>query len=233
MSGSHKTRPVQLPLDLPHRPAMAADDFLVAESNRAAVAWLDRWPNWPAPALAIHGPAGCGKSHLAQVWRARTGAPLVRPADLDIATLPGLLPAAVPAVVIDDALGVAGDPVRERALFHLYNLARDAGGHLLLAATTAPSQWGLTLPDLRSRLNAAPAVALGPPDDALLAAVLVKLFADRQIRIGTEVVEYLVVHMERSFDAARTLVARIDAAALAARRRITVPLAREILTGGP
>ncbi|WP_342666023.1 HdaA/DnaA family protein [Skermanella stibiiresistens] len=221
-------RPAQLPLDLGHRAAMGADDFLVAPSNEAAVSWLDLWPNWPAPALVIFGPAGCGKTHLAQVWRARTQAPRVEPGELEIDTLPQLL-ARTSTVVIDNADSGTGDARIERALFHLYNLARESGGHLLLTAESAPAHWGIKLPDLRSRLLAAPAVAVGAPDDALLAAILVKLFADRQVRVGADVVGFLVTHMERSFDAARRLVADLDAAALAARRRITVPLARRVL----
>jgi len=224
MSGT----PAQLPLDLGHRPAMGAGDFLVAPSNESAVAWLDRWPNWPAPALVIWGPAGCGKTHLAQVWRARTQAPRITPNDLDVTALPDLLGQAN-AIVIDDAETCTLDLKTERALFHLYNLARESGGHLLLTASTAPAYWTIGLPDLRSRLLAAPAVSVGPPDDALLAAILVKLFADRQVRVGADVIEFLVTHMERSFDAARRLVADLDAAALAARRRITVPLVRSVL----
>nr|WP_158048027.1 DnaA/Hda family protein [Skermanella pratensis] len=207
---------------------MGADDFLVAPSNEAAVAWLDLWPNWPAPALVIFGPAGCGKTHLAQVWRARTQAPRIEPGDLRIETLPKLLGEAA-AVVIDNADRGTGDARAERALFHLYNLAQETGGHLLLTSESAPARWGIKLPDLRSRLMAAPAVAVGAPDDALLAAILVKLFADRQLRVGADVVSFLVTHMERSFDAARRLVADLDAAALAARRRVTVPLARRVL----
>ena len=135
----------------------------------------------------------------------------------------------VAAVVIDNADRGTGDARTERALFHLYNLARETGGHLLLTSESAPAHWGIKLPDLRSRLMAAPAVAVGAPDDALLAAILVKLFADRQLRVGGDVIRFLVTHMERSFDAARRLVADLDAAALAARRRITVPLARRVL----
>jgi len=220
--------PAQLPLDLGHRPAMGEDDFLVATSNEAAVAWLDLWPNWPAPALVIFGPAGCGKTHLAQVWRARTQAPRINPSDLDVESLPELLGKAR-AVVIDKADQGAGLPETERALFHLYNLARETGGYLLLTAETAPAHWNIRLPDLRSRLLAAPAVSVGPPDDALLAAILMKLFADRQVRVGADVVRFLITHMERSFDSARRLVADLDATALAARRRITVPLARRVL----
>lgn len=218
----------QLPLDLGHRPAMGADDFLVAPGNRAAVAWLDAWPNWPAPALVVYGPAGCGKTHLAHVWRARTKAPMIRAADLAADDVPELIDA-TGTLAVDDADGVAGRHEAERALFHLYNLARETGGSLLVTSALPPARWRLRLPDLRSRLLAAPAVAVRPPDDALLAAVLVKLFADRQLRVGADVVDYLAARMERSFDAARTLVARLDAEALAARRPVTLRLARDVL----
>lgn len=221
------TGPVQIPLDLGHRPAMGGDDFLVAPSNAEAVAWLDRWPAWPAPALTLFGPAGCGKSHLASVWRARSGAPLLSAAELPDADLPAL--AAGRAVVVDNADKVAGRKGREEALFHLYNRLRDADGHLLLLAHQPPARWRVKLADLRSRLNAAPAVAVEPPDDALLAAVLVKLFADRQVMPGEEVVDYLVARIERSLDAARRVVAAIDHVSLVEQRRITVPLARSVL----
>jgi chromosomal replication initiation ATPase DnaA len=208
------TAPEQLPLDFGHRTAMGAEDFLVAPSNAQAVAWLDRWPNWPGPALIVHGPAGCGKTHLTQVWSARSHAPRVVPAELDRAMLPELL-APTGTLAVDDADSAAGNPEAERALFHLYNLARENGGHLLLTGALAPVQWPVVLPDLRSRLLAAPSAEVGMPDDTLLA--------------GADVVEFLVARMERSFDTARRLVADLDAAALAAHRRITVPLARNIL----
>ncbi len=208
---------------------MGAEDFLVAPSNAQAVAWLDRWPNWPGPALIVHGPAGCGKTHLTQVWSARSHAPRVVPAELDCAVLPELL-APTGTLAVDDADSAAGNPEAERALFHLYNLARENGGHLLLTGALAPVQWPVVLPDLRSRLLAAPSAEVGLPDDTLLAAILIKLFADRQLRVGADVVEFLVARMERSFDTARRLVADLDAAALAAHRRITVPLARDILS---
>ncbi|PWC39646.1 DnaA/Hda family protein [Azospirillum sp. TSO35-2] len=220
--------PAQIPLDLGHRTAMGCEDFLVAPSNADAVAWLDRWPSWPAPALTVHGPAGCGKTHLAQVWRARSRAVVTGGDALDKADLPGLL-AAANAVVVEEADRVAGHPAREEALFHLYNLAREQNGHLLLLSRKAPSRWRARLADLRSRIKGAPAVEVRPPDDALLAAVLVKLFADRQLRPGLEVITYLLARMERSLDFARRLVAALDHASLAAHRGVTVPLAREVL----
>ena len=214
----------QLVLDLGHRPAFGREDFLVAPSNAAAVAWLDRWPAWPAPALAIYGPGGCGKSHLAQVWRARSDALEIARASLATGGLGGRLGAARAAFVEDADRGVD-----EEALLHLHNLLAERGGHLLVTAREGPARWTLRLADLRSRLIAAPAVAVAAPDEALIAALLVKLFADRQLQINADLVAYLVARMERSFEAARLLVGALDQAALAAHRRITVPLARAVL----
>jgi chromosomal replication initiation ATPase DnaA len=212
----------QLVLDLGQRPALGREDYLLAPSNADAVAWLDRWPDWPAPALTIHGPAGCGKTHLAHVWQARSGSRLIAAADLGVADLREL--AAQPVAVEDADRGVD-----EQALFHLYNLAAERKQHVLLTARSAPAHWALSLADLRSRLRAAPAVALVLPDEALIAAVLVKLLADRQLKVGSDVISFLVVRMERSFAAARNMVAALDGAALAARSNITVPLARQVL----
>jgi chromosomal replication initiation ATPase DnaA len=216
----------QLPLDLPHRPALGRADFLVAPSNAAAIAWLDRWPDWPAPALALYGPAGSGKTHLAHVFAQRAAARFVAPAALQTDRLPDILGDAK-AAILDEAQRAAAEP-----LLHLYNLLAERRGHLLVVAREAPARWALALADLRSRLAAAPAVAVAPPDEALLGALLVKLFADRQLAVGEEVVAYLALHLERSFAAAQRAVAALDAAALAEHRRITVPLAKRVLNDG-
>ena len=218
----------QLTLDLGHRPALGMDDFLVTPCNREAVAWIDRWPDWPGPALAIHGPPGCGKTHLAHVFRARSAAKLIASEALGRTEPNGLLGEAR-VCMLDDAGGVAGGSVGERALLHLYNVVAERQGHLLLAARKPPGRWPVGLPDLRSRLAAMPAVSVGAPDDALIGALLVKLFADRQLRVGQDVVAFLLTRMERSFDAARRMVAAIDETALAERRNITVPLVRDVL----
>ena len=214
----------QLPLDLGHRTAFGRADFLVAPCNEAAVAWLDRWPNWPGPALALCGPPRSGKTHLSEVWRARAGAVMIEPRDLASATVAERL-AGRRAAVVDDA-----DPADEEALLHLYNLLAERRGHLLIVAAEPPARWRIALPDLRSRLLAAPAVAVEPPDEAVLGAVLVKLFADRQLAIGEDVIPYLLVQLERSFAAAEAAVDALDAASLAEARAITVPLARQVLT---
>ncbi len=217
----------QLPLDLGFRPALGRADFLVASCNEAAIAWLDRWPEWPGPALALYGPASSGKTHLSEVWRARSGAVPIDPLALSPALVPILLGAAK-AAIVDEAQGAG-----EEALLHLYNLLAERRGHLLLVAREPPARWGIALADLRSRLLAAPAVAVEPPDDATLGAVLVKLFADRQIEIGQEVIAYLLVQIERSFAAAQEIVAALDAASLAEARAVTVPLARRVLSRLP
>lgn len=213
-----------MPLELPHRAAQGRGDFLVAGSNQLAVAWLDKYPAWPGPAAVIHGPPGCGKSHLLAVWSAACGAVRLRGDELSSSEIEGFLNAR--AIAIDDLESLA----EERALFHLYNAMKDAGGHLLLAARRAPAQSTWSLDDLRSRLLAAPAVEVGAPDDELLRAVMAKLFIDRQVHVTPDVISYLLSRMERTFDTARTLVDALDRAALSDKRAITVPLARQILT---
>ena len=214
----------QLPLDLGHPTALSAGDFLVAPCNAEAHAWLARWRDWPGPASVIFGPAGCGKTHLAHLFAAATGAGSIIAADLGIDDPPRLLDAA--ALVVEDCDQGGLD---ETALFHLINLARENGRFLLLTGRQPPSRWTVALPDLRSRLLAMTALAIGAPDDQVLAALLVKLFADRQLKVGEEVVAYLLGRMERSFAAAARLVDRLDRAALAGHRAVTVPLARAVL----
>lgn len=217
----------QLPFEFDHRPGLESADFLAAPCNEEAVAWLAAGRAWPAPALVLQGPAGCGKSHLARLWALREGA-VVAVDELSVSAVPELLGAGA-NLAVDGADGVAGDPGRERALFHLYNLIAERRGRLLLTAREPVAGWGLTLPDLASRLRAAPAVGIGAPDDQVLAALLVKLLADRQMPPPAEVVAFVVPRMERSFEAARRLAAALDRAALAAHRPITLPLAREVL----
>ena len=214
----------QLTLDLALRPALGRDDFLVATSNSAAVALVDQWPHWPAHAALILGAAGSGKSHLAHVWQGRTGAHIAPLSALTIETVPAFL--ATGAVVLEDA---TPENIPETALFHLLNLAKANDGHVLLTATMAPEGWGITLPDLRSRLVAIPTVTIAQPDDALLRGVLVKLFADRQIAIDESLVNFLLMRMPRSLGFAREIVARIDEAALEQGAEVTRPFVRRVL----
>ena len=213
----------QLVLELPHRQALGRDDFLVTDSNTAAVALIDHWPDWPAHAAMIVGPPGCGKSHLVEVWRQRSKASRVRAADVKIEAAPELLLSG--AAAIEDAL----PPLDERGLFHLLNLARQQGSSVLLTAQTRPEHWKIALPDLLSRLKAMPVLEILPPDDALLRGVLVKLFFDRQIAAAESTISFMLARMPRSLGAARLLVAEIDRRALEERAEVTRPFVARVL----
>lgn len=215
----------QLTLDLGHRPALGRDDFLVAPSNAEAVAWLERWPDWPHHALALHGPQGCGKSHLLELFRQHHGlATKIIPASQF--TAGDSLRMQLSAVTIVDDLDRLAD---ETALFHLWNRTKEAGRHLLLAGRVAPARLTVGLADLRSRLGGLHAVAIGAPDDVLLAAVLVKLFADRQLRVGEEVVAAILARTERSFAALGALVERLDRESLSRHKAVSLKMVRETL----
>lgn len=216
----------QLAFDLPAREAWRREDYFLSPANATALAAVDDWRNWPGGKLLLTGPQGSGKTHLARLWASETGAAVLPAADLAEADLPAL--SAHGAVAVEDAEAAAGHPQREAAFFHLHNLVTQAG-HLLVTAQHPPRDWGLRLPDLASRLQAAPVARIDAPDDALLSAVLIKLFADRQITVPPALIPYLLARMERSIAAARDLVARLDAHALAAARPITRQLAADVL----
>jgi chromosomal replication initiation ATPase DnaA len=224
MSTHAKLKPDQLVLELPHRQALGAEDFLVSQSNAAAVALIDAWPAWDHPALLAVGPQGSGKSHLAQVWRSRSGAAPIAAAALDEAALAAL--EAERAIVVED---IDRGITSERMLFHILNLAREERYSVLLTSRTAPGEFTVGLPDLRSRLRALPLVTLGPPDEALLKALLVKLFADRQLAVEPHVVSYLALHMGRSMEEASRVVAAVDRLSLARHRKVTRAIAADAL----
>lgn len=208
----------QLRLALRRQPTFDRAHFIVSERNRDAVAAVESWPGWPGGRLALFGPEGSGKTHLARRWAARTGAFVASNAALDLATAP------VGPILLEDVdRGVADD-----ALFHLINRA-DAGGSLLLTARLAPRLWPTGLPDLRSRLNALFAVEIGAPDDTVLEGILLRFFRERHIRPDPDLLSYLLRRMERSATAAQALVARLDEAADVSGRPINRALAREVL----
>lgn len=215
----------QLVFDLPHRPALGAEDFLVSSSNQSAIELIDNWPgNWPNFAAAICGPTGVGKSHLASVWMERSDAHRLGGIEIADSQVDVLLEH--PAVVVEDLdQGIAS----EKALFHLLNNARERQKSVLLTSRVAPGELEVDLPDLRSRLRALPVALITPPDDALLQGLLVKLFLDRQLQVEPETIRYILMHIERSAESALEVVAEMDRLALAKRRRTTKLLAREVI----
>ncbi|MCW9035757.1 MAG: DnaA/Hda family protein [Alphaproteobacteria bacterium] len=214
----------QIPLNFEHRPSLSGQDFLVAACNADAVSWLDKWPEWSGQGLVIYGEKSCGKTHLANVFMAKSKALLVSQKML-IETAAHDLVEQGEAFVLE-----AADQLEtEEPLFHFYNAIREAGKTILITALSAPVRWSITLPDLRSRLNALPAVEIGVPDDYLREAVLFKLFSDRQLAVDRSIVLYLLARIERSFEAAQDVVTKIDAESLASKRNITIPLVRTVL----
>ncbi|MGX5736890.1 HdaA/DnaA family protein [Bosea thiooxidans] len=217
-------RPRQLAFDLPIDSRHGIEDFLVGASNEAAYGLIERWPAWPEAWLRLTGPEGAGKTHLAAIWARAAHAWTLSASELTEAKVPHLVSGG--ALVIEDC---DAGPFDEPALFHLMNAIKGRGGHLLLTARRPPDLWGLTVPDLLSRLRLAPSATIDPPDDALLRAVLVKLFIDRQLVVDTAVIDALALRMERSFAAARQVVDRLDKRALERGRRVTRPLVQEVL----
>jgi chromosomal replication initiation ATPase DnaA len=215
----------QLTFDLGRRTAMGRCDFFVSASNASAVGWVDRWPDWPSGPLVLHGPPSCGKTHLLHLWCDRASAVMINGADVDEEKVAPLIRDRCHRIAVDD-----GDRASEHALLHLHNSCLESRGSLLITARQPPGLWTVALRDLGSRLRAALAIAIDPPDDQLLGAVLVKHFADRQLRVAPELVSYLLRQMERSFAAAADITALLDHASLRDGRAITVPLARKLLT---
>jgi chromosomal replication initiation ATPase DnaA len=215
--------PRQLLLDLPSEPRFLAEDFIVGPSNEQAYAMIEAWPNWPGEALLLVGPRGSGKTHLGAIWAKRAHAWTVRRGELDAGSVHRLM--TPQALLIEDA-DEKGDEV---SLFHLVNAAKLRRSHLLLTAVSEPSQWGLSTPDLLSRLRLSPAIHIEEPDESLMRMVIVKLFVDRQLVVDAGVIEAILTRAERSFAGARAAVEALDQHSLATKRRITGALAREVL----
>jgi chromosomal replication initiation ATPase DnaA len=208
--------PSQLVLPLEPRNAMTRGDFIEAPANARAFAFLERWPDWSAPAAALWGPGASGKTHLAHIWALRSDAALV-----DAGALREPLPG---AVVVENCDNVTG-PDHEPALFAML----ERGAPLLLTGRAAPGQWRVSLPDLASRLRALVAFELGQADEGLLMALAVKLFADRQVIVPEAVVTSLLQGLERSPAALRDFIARADREALSRQKPINLQLIRELM----
>jgi len=219
-----RVQPRQLALALPHGESLTRDNFMEGPANAAGLALIECWPDWPSRIVSLVGPEGSGKTHLAAIWAERTGARSAAARSLTAAAVPAAL--ATGALVIEDLKPSEFD---ERSLFHLMNLAREEKAFVLITARTPPTAFPVELRDLRSRLRAVPAVALLPPDDHLLRALIVKFCADRQLSVDESVVSFLAARIERSFVAARTIVELLDTEGLRRGRPVTRALASELL----
>lgn len=207
----------QLRLRLQRPPSYRRSEFAIGPSNAAAVEAVDRWPAWPGGALALVGAEGVGKTHLAQTWRERAAA-------VELASTSGDTRECGPVLIEDLDQGFD-----EEFLFHRINMAAQPGGGLLLTARTPPSAWAVSLPDLRSRLNALSIAEIEPPDDRVLDVLLRRLFDQRNITPHEDVVPYLLRRIERSASAAQDVVRRLDAASGEDHRPVSRVLARHVL----
>lgn len=218
---------MQSALNLQLAPTYHVNDFVPSKSNEEAYQWVNQWPQWPTHALILHGPKGCGKTHLAHIWSEKAGAQLLSSrqwSDFDLGQW-----SEKPCSLILDQIEL---PVNQEALLHLYNFVKEQQKFLLITTETTPKKWQLTLADLSSRLYATPAVAIHQPDDALLKAIMIKLFADQQMVVSANVIDYILPRIERSFESVKSIVQKINAHALAKQRKITIPLVREVVAGG-
>jgi len=220
--------PQQIPLDLGHRNALGRDDFLITASNRDAVAWIDLWPEWPAPCLVLYGPIASGKTHLGAVWAEKSSAICVKSSSLQFDTVRDIADLA-DHIIIEEADELIGNRQTETGLFHLYNICKEEQKSFLLTMTEPPIRHEFEVKDLASRLRAAPSVAIREPDEDLLGAILVKSFNDRQLVLGADVLQYILPRIERSFEAVRILVDEIDNQAMIEKRNVTIPFIRDIL----
>ena len=219
----------QLPLEFIPEPYLGKEDFMVAACNHEAFALVDSWPAWPFFAICIYGPEGCGKTHLATMFAHNVAnlanwpykVPVVHAKDIRFETLQ--LFEKCSCLIVEEL----SENVDNEALFHLYNHYRNEGGYILFTAAQAPARTRFTLPDLQSRMNIVPSVAISEPDDEMLSALILKLFTDRQIIIAPEIINYILLNMQRSFAYARNLVAEIDNISLARKRAVSLSIVKE------
>lgn len=229
---NNNTNKLQLPFEFSHPSYMSKDDFIVAPCNSEAFAMVEAWPNWSSFATCLYGPQGCGKTHLTNIWADNIAIktnfpypiPQIRASRVDF-DIPLQLFAKHRCLIVENL----SDDINMEAMFHLYNLYRNEGGFLLFTSENAPARMDFSLPDLQSRLNSVAAIAISEPDDELLSALIIKLFMDRQVVISLEVVNYMLVNMQRSFAYAHKLVAEIDNISMAAKRAVSVSMVKEAI----
>lgn len=222
----------QIPLSFKSIPYFKRADFMVSPCNSEAINVIDSWPNWPFFAFVLYGPNGCGKSHLAHVFAEKVALTCEKPIAVKIINAKEITNNKVerlhkenPCLVVENL----NPKIDNEALFHLFNLYQNEGGYILFTALNAPARMNFKLPDLQSRLNMIPSIAIKEPDDTMLTMLIVKLFNDRQIIISQEVLNYIVQNIERSFSFAIKLVDEIDYISLAKKRAVSIVIVKEAI----
>jgi DnaA regulatory inactivator Hda len=229
------TRANQLLLDLSYKPDYSSANFMKSPCNWEALEWIHRWPNWPMKMIAIYGEPSCGKTHLAHIWQEKSGASYLTMPEALISSPEEILKVNQ-AIILDDAelhtsTNAQSQKDQEEWMFHFYNLIKEEQKDLLICSRQAPNHWGVTLPDLRSRLSTILSVAVNPPDEGALHAVLLKLCAEKGMSLSSEVAEYILRRVERSFESIRNLVNILDHETLVLHRSLTLGLVRDVLSG--
>jgi DnaA regulatory inactivator Hda len=221
------TQAQQLLLELPLKPNYSKTDFVESSCNGEAIQWIERWPDWPVKMIAIFGETGCGKTHLAHIWQEKAQAKYLTPSDIhQLSPLEATQDTS--AIVLDDVDLIVNEKSSQDWLFHFYNLMKEDQKDLLLCCQTPPTQWPVSLPDLKSRLATVMSIAVNPPDEEALKAVLFKLCSERGMTLSADVGEYILRRVERSFDSIRSLVATLDQHTLSQHRQLTLGLVREV-----
>jgi len=218
---------LQLKFRFESRKAVGREDFLVTNSNKYAVDFLDKWPNWDSSSAIIFGPRGCGKTHIANVWSLRSKAKFLGVKEILEKPIEKIFDN-YRSFVLED-FSALKSPVQEEKILHFYNLLNEKKFFLLITLRSSLRNLSITLPDLRSRLNSIPSFEINEPDDDLLGAVLIKLFFDRQLKVDHDVILFLLKRIERSFSSLNKVVKELDNAALDQKRKITIPFVRSIL----
>jgi len=197
------------------------DDYIISESNNNAYSLINKWPDWDSNILLLYGPKSCGKTHLSKIWANNASASFIKAEDIysnnfDLAR----------NYILDDLEKVNDEP----ALLHFYNMVKEANtGYLVMTASNNPVNIGIRLADLRSRIGAVPSVGISDPDNIILCQMLVKKFAQRQLKVDIEVIKYIVTRMERSFNAVDSIVDILDNKALQDKKNITIPFVKTVL----